>query len=108
MCVHCKLMVTIKGERALLKLLASCSFIPIFTVTTDLLLSGACEYGTYSSILTRLTPPAGQLRSRDFPGPIILRISTKHQFYMIEQPSHTVVVASRFEEHIRIENSTFI
>ena len=38
----------------------------------------------------------------------ILRISTKHQFYMIEQPSHTVVVASRFEEHTRTENSTFI
>jgi len=39
---------------------------------------------------------------------IILRISMKHQFYMIEQPSHTVMVASRFEEHTKIEHSTFI
>jgi len=37
-----------------------------------------------------------------------LRISTKHQLYMIEQPSYTVVVASRFEKHTRIENSTLI
>ncbi len=50
--------------------------------------------------------PAGQLRSRDFPGPIILRISTKHQFYMIEQPSHTVVVASRWIHKVKIRHSS--
>ncbi len=38
----------------------------------------------------------------------ILRISTKYQFYMIEQPFYTAVVASRFEKYTRIENLTFI
>ncbi len=36
-------------------------------------------------------------------GEVISRISMKHQFNVIEQPSYTVMVASKFEEHTRIE-----